>query len=72
MKRNWMMLLMLCVIALNFSACDRVPAGNVGVKVYLLGSDKGVDHEVLGTGRYFIGINEELYISHIFTKCSVD
>jgi regulator of protease activity HflC (stomatin/prohibitin superfamily) len=68
MKRNWMMLLMLCVIALNFSACDRVPAGNVGVKVYLLGSDKGVDHEVLGTGRYFIGINEELYIFPTFSQ----
>ena len=54
--------------------CSRVPAGTVGVKVYLLGTNKGVDREVLGVGRYWIGMNEELYIyptyqvNYTFTK----
>jgi len=37
-----------------------VPAGSVGVKIYKLGGNKGVDHEVLGVGRYWIGWNEDL------------
>lgn len=37
-----------------------VPAGYVGVRVNLY-ADKGVDNEVVGTGRYFLGINEQLY-----------
>lgn len=44
------------------TACSKVPAGHVGVKVYLLGSNKGVDTEELGVGRYWIGMNEELYL----------
>jgi len=54
--------------------CSTVPAGNVGVKVYLLGTRKGVDSEVLGVGRYWIGFNENLYlyptyqINYTFTK----
>lgn len=50
------------------SGCSKVPAGNVGVKVYLLGGDKGVDHEVLGTGRYYIGMNEDLYLFPTFSQ----
>jgi regulator of protease activity HflC (stomatin/prohibitin superfamily) len=49
-------------------ACSKVPAGNVGVKVYLLGTDKGVDTEELGVGRYYIGVNEELYLFPTFTQ----
>ena len=37
-----------------------VPAGYVGVRVNLY-ADKGVGNEVVGTGRYFLGINEQLY-----------
>lgn len=44
--------------SLNLS---KVEAGYVGVKVNLLGSNKGVDSEVLGVGRYWIGWNQELY-----------
>jgi regulator of protease activity HflC (stomatin/prohibitin superfamily) len=44
------------------SACSKVPAGHVGVKVYLLGGSKGVNQETLGVGRYWIGMNEELYL----------
>lgn len=46
----------------TLAACSTVPAGHVGVKVYLLGSSKGVDSEELGVGRYWIGWNEELYL----------
>jgi regulator of protease activity HflC (stomatin/prohibitin superfamily) len=44
------------------AACSTVPAGHVGVKVYLLGGSKGVDSEELSVGRYWIGMNEQLYI----------
>ena len=41
----------------------KVPAGQVGVKVYLLGANKGVSNEeVLGVGRYWVGWNEEVYL----------
>lgn len=55
-------------IALIAVGCSKVPAGNVGVKVYLLGGAKGVDSEELGPGRYYIGINEELYLFPTFTQ----
>lgn len=66
MKRFGMLLL--AVLALSFTGCSKVPAGHVGVKVYLLGTSKGVDHEVLGIGRYYIGINEELYLFPTFQQ----
>lgn len=50
------------------TACSTVPAGHVGVKVYLLGGSKGVDHEVLGVGRYWIGMNEQLYLFPTFQQ----
>ena len=50
------------------SGCSKVPAGNVGVKVYLLGGEKGVDSEVLRVGRYWIGINEDLFLFPTFTQ----
>lgn len=55
-------------LLLATTACSKVPAGNVGVKAYLLGNDKGVDTEELGPGRYYIGINEELYLFPTFTQ----
>lgn len=48
--------------------CSKVPAGHVGVKVYLLGGAKGVDHEELSVGRYWIGYNEELYLFPTYTQ----
>lgn len=42
------------------SSINTVPAGYVGVRVNLY-ADKGVDDEVVGTGRYFIGVNEQLF-----------
>ena len=50
------------------AACSTVPAGHVGVKVFLLGGEKGVDSEELGVGRYWIGMNEELYIFPTFMQ----
>lgn len=50
------------------AACAKVPAGHKGIKVHLLGSAKGVDHEELPVGRYFIGVNEELFIFPTFTQ----
>lgn len=56
----------LCVMALP--ACSKVPAGHAGIKVYLLGGNKGVESEQLGVGRYWIGMNEELYLFPTFTQ----
>ena len=49
-------------------SCSRVESGHVGIKVNLLGGDKGVDTEALGTGRYWIGFNEELHIFPVFQQ----
>lgn len=49
-------------------SCSKVPSGYVGVKVYLLGSDKGVDTEELGVGRYLVGLNEELFLFPTFSQ----
>ena len=43
-----------------WSFVNTVPAGYVGVRVNLY-ADKGVQNEVLGTGRYFVGINQQLF-----------
>lgn len=60
-------ILSICLLLL-FVSCSKVPAGHVGVKVLLLGSSKGVDQEVLPVGRYWIGMNEELYLFPTFTQ----
>ena len=59
---NWKQIAALALLAGSVAACSTVPAGHVGVKVYLLGGSKGVDSEELGVGRYWIGMNEQLYI----------
>lgn len=60
--------LLIVLLALVTMACSKVPAGNVGVKVYLLGGEKGVDSLVVGPGRYWIGMNEELFLFPTFTQ----
>lgn len=52
----------------SLTCWEKVPAGNVGIKVYLLGNDKGVDNEVLGVGRQWIGWQQELYLYPTFTQ----
>jgi regulator of protease activity HflC (stomatin/prohibitin superfamily) len=70
--------LLVIAAALATTACSKVPAGNVGVKVYLLGGAKGVDQEVLTTGRYWIGFNEELFLfptysqNYVWTKDAIE
>lgn len=59
---------LILLIAGTAAACSKVPAGNVGVKVYLLGGAKGVDAEELPVGLYWIGWNEELYLFPTFTQ----
>lgn len=61
------------VILVLFSStgCQKVTAGNVGVKVSLLGSSRGVDSEVLSPGRYWIGWNEELYVFPTYSQTDV-
>lgn len=56
--------------SLSTTGCvyDKVEAGYVGVKVYLLGTSKGVDSEVLTPGRYWIGFNEELFLFPVFQQ----
>jgi regulator of protease activity HflC (stomatin/prohibitin superfamily) len=66
MKRLFIFIMFLCMLFIT--ACSKVPAGNVGIKVYLLGGSKGVESEELGVGRYYIGINEELYLFPTFKQ----
>lgn len=68
--RKFKLVLFMAVAAIMFSmsSCSKVPAGNVGIKFHLLGGSKGVDYDVLGPGRYWIGINEELYKFPTFTQ----
>jgi len=61
-------IVLLAVLAGSVAACSYVPDGNVGIKVNLLGSDKGVESEVLGVGRYWLGWNEELYVFPTFMQ----
>lgn len=61
-------LTLLAVLLLTLQACDKVPAGYRGVKVNLYGSDKGVDEQSLGVGRYYIGWNSELYLFPTFLQ----
>lgn len=46
----------------------KIPQGYVGVRVYLLGSVKGVDVEELGVGRYYPMWNEDIYTFPTFTQ----
>jgi len=61
-------LVTLAVASLGLTACSKVPAGNVGIKVHLLGGDKGVDTQELSPGRYWIGMNEDLFTFPTFTQ----
>lgn len=60
-------IIMLLVI-LFISGCSNVPPGYTGIKVFLNGGDKGVDSQVLGVGRYWIGVNEQLFLFPTFTQ----
>lgn len=57
------------IVAAGFLAMsiETIQAGYVGVRVNLY-ADKGVNNEVVGTGRYFVGINEKLYAFPTFNQ----
>lgn len=50
------------------AACSRVNTGYVGVEVNQYGSDRGVQKNVLGPGRYFTGWNTTIYEYPTFTQ----
>jgi regulator of protease activity HflC (stomatin/prohibitin superfamily) len=58
---------MLSLSAIALTGCDRVEPGNVGIKVNKLGDDKGVG-EVVGVGRYWTGMNTDIYIFPTFKQ----
>lgn len=68
MKNKMLRAVLVGVIALAATACSRVESGHVGIKVNLLGSEKGVSTQELTPGRYWIGVNEELYVFPTFTQ----
>lgn len=62
-----MMAAVLAVGSMALTGCDRVEPGNVGIKVNKLGDEKGVG-EVVGVGRYWLGMNTDLYIFPTFKQ----
>lgn len=63
------LLVILGVVGLfGIRSCTTVPAGHVGVEVHLLGGAKGVDVEERGVGRYFLGLNDEMYLFPTYTQ----
>src|ERR1051325_6310265 len=65
MKRLSMVAVALC--ALLLAACDKVPAGHVGVKFQLYGDGKGALQE-LPPGRYWVGWGYEMYTFPTLTQ----
>ena len=66
--KNYLKVLLAAIMLFGTFGCQKVPPGHKGVKVYLLGGDKGVDHEELGVGRYWIGVNEQLFLFPVFKQ----
>lgn len=66
--KKFLFVCLMILLTFGSVACSRVPSGHVGVKVFLLGGDKGVDTQELGVGRYYVGWNEELHIFPTFTQ----
>lgn len=50
------------------AACGQVPAGNVGVKFNQYGGNRGVQHNTLEPGTYWMGMGETLYTYPTFTQ----
>ena len=68
--RKFIMGCILAVVAMTSLTgfYERVEPGNVGIIVNRLGDEKGVDQEVKGVGRYWIGWNEDLYTFPTFKQ----
>ena len=50
------------------SSWEKVPVGHVGVHVYLLGGEKGVDAVTRPVGRHWVGWQQEMYLYPTFTQ----
>ncbi|CAI1111004.1 SPFH domain-containing protein [Serratia quinivorans] len=63
----------LIAAVMTLVGCERatVPAGYVGVKVDLYGSDKGVQQQEVGVGKYWLSWNEEIYQFPTFNQLHV-
>lgn len=61
----------LTVLTFGLQSCSKVPAGNVGIEFHLLGGEKGVDYDVLKPGRYWIGVNEELFLFPTYNQSKI-
>jgi regulator of protease activity HflC (stomatin/prohibitin superfamily) len=58
-----------CVLSCLMSSCiSTVPAGYRGIKVYLLGTKRGVESRQLGVGAYFLGPNQRVYKFPVFQQ----
>jgi regulator of protease activity HflC (stomatin/prohibitin superfamily) len=77
-NKNLLYLIAICLVTFSSSCRQKIPQGYVGIKVYQLGSSKGVDNEVLGVGKYFIGMNEDLFlfpvfqVNYVYTKSATE
>lgn len=61
-------ILLATTLLATLAACDRVPVGSVGIKVSNVGSDKGVNTQVLGTGYYWVGFTNTMYTFPTFMQ----
>lgn len=68
MLKKFLLPCLILLASFSMIGCSKVPAGNVGIKFYLLGTNKGVDYEELKPGKYWIGFNEELYLFPVYTQ----
>lgn len=68
MNMKFLRVAAVAALSLLAVACSRVESGHVGVLVNLLGSEKGVDSEVIGPGKYWVGWNQELYLFPTFSQ----
>lgn len=65
--KNYKLIAVLAMV-LFVAGCSRVPPGNVGVIVHAVAGDKGVDNEVVGVGRQWLGWNDEMFIFPTFSQ----
>jgi len=70
MKKIFAVVLMAFAM-LQLTGCDNVRAGYVGVKVEKYGDTRGVKSEVLGPGRYWTGMNTDIFEFPTFSQNEV-
>ena len=77
-KFKFLICSLLMILALSSCEYHSVEAGYVGVKVEKFGSDKGIQRDVVGVGRYFLTWNEDIYdfptfqVNYTFTRSNTE